>query len=147
MLLPPVDAARFLSAYKAMLETAARRQLNGRNEFAEARNAFYANQELRTKPPTADAELLKALTTASCGQFIVCRHMARHTEMVGPGDQVYRVRGITTELREMIDSWMIIQTAVMQFNGIWICDGLIQSKNIILGANMRKDFLAKVRDS
>jgi hypothetical protein len=147
MLLPPVDAARFLRAYKAMLETAAGRQLNGSNEFAEARNAFYANKGLRTKPPTADAELLKALTTASYGQFIVCRHMARGTEMVGPEDQMYRVRGITTELRDMIDNWVIVQTAVMQFTGIWICDGLIQSNNIHIGPNMRKDFLVKVRNA
>jgi len=97
------------------------------------------------KPPTADAELLKAVATATFGQFIVCRHMARGTEMVGPEEQTFRVRGITTELRHMMDPWCIVDTAVMQFAGLWICDGLIQSNNIHIGPNMRKDILAKVR--
>jgi len=128
-----------------MLEAAAGRPLIGSHDWAEARNAFYGDQRLRKKPPTVDVELVKALQTASFGQFIVCRHMARGTEMVGPGDEVFRVRGVTTELRDMIDTWTIVHTAVMHFAGIWICDGLIQSNNIHIGPNMRKDLLAKVR--
>jgi hypothetical protein len=145
MMLSPIDAARFLSAYKAMLETCAHRPLRGADDFAQARNAFFGNKTMLKKPPTADAEFLKAVATATFGQFIVCRHMARGTEMVGPEEQTFRVRGITTELRHMMDPWCIVDTAVMQFAGLWICDGLIQSHNIHIGPNMRKDILAKVR--
>ena len=145
MLLPPDAAARFVSTYKAMLETCARRPLSGAHDFAQARNAFFEKKKALKKPPTTEAELLKALGTASCGQFIVCRHMARGTEMVGPGDRIFRVRGVTTELRDLVDTWVIVDTAVMQFAGTWICDGLIQSHNVHIGPNMRKDLLAKSR--
>ena len=139
------DAARFLTAYKAMLEKSARRPLRDSHDFAQARNRFFGNKKTLKKPPTADTELRKALETALFGRFIVCRHMARGTEMVGPGDRIFRVRGITTELRHLMDSWVIVDTAVMEFSGIWICDGLIQSHNIHIGPNMRKDILAKIR--
>jgi len=145
MVLPPVDAARFLTAYKAMLETSAHRSLSGTHDYAQARNVFFGNMKTRKNPPTADGELLKAVGTASFGQFMVCRHMARGTEMVGGRDQIFRVRGVTTELRELVDPWVIVNTAVMQFAGIWICDGLIESHNIHIGPNMRKDLLAKIR--
>ena len=145
MLLPPVDATRFLTAYKAMLETSAHRSLRGAHHYAEARNVFFGNKKTLKNPPTADTELLKALGTASFGQFMVCRHMARGTEMVGPRYQIFRVRGVTTELRHLMDPWVIVRTAIMQFAGIWICDGLIQSDNIHIGPNMRKDLLAKIR--
>lgn len=145
MLLPPIDAARFLTAYKAMLETSANRSLHGTHDYAQARNVFFRNKIALKHPPTADTELLKALGTASFGQFMVGRHMVRGTEMVGPKDQIFRVRGITTELRHLMEPWVIVQTAVMRFAGMWICDGLIQSENIHIGPNMRKDFLAKIR--
>ena len=128
-----------------MLETSANRSLHGTQDYAQARNGFFGNKKALKNPPTTDTELLKALGTAAFGQFMVCRHMARGTEMVGPKDQIFRVRGITTELRHLMEPWVIVQTAVMRFAGMWICDGLIQSENIHIGPNMRKDFLAKIR--
>ena len=128
-----------------MLETSAGRALCSTQDYAQARNVFFGNKKHLKKPPTADVELLEAIRTASFGQFIVCRHMARGTEMVGPGDKIFRVRGVTTELRCLIDPWVVVDTAVMEFAGYWICDGLIQSNSIHIGPNMRKDLLAKIR--
>lgn len=118
MLLPTEDAARFLAVYKQLLATVAGRVLDGRNDYAEARDLFFGSKALREEPPTESAELLTALQTASCGQFIVGRHMVRFTEMIGPENRVYRVRGITNELSAIVAAWSIIRTAVMQFNGI-----------------------------
>ena len=134
MLLPSTDAARFLSAYKDLLQEASGKPLRTVNDYAEARNSFFLDKRLRRSPPTHNAELIAALKTACFGRFTVCRHMARHTEMIGPDASVYHVRGVTTELRELVADWLVVQTSVMEFTGVWICDGLIQSYNIQIGS-------------
>jgi len=146
MLIAADDAAQFLTAYKAMLTRAAGRTLSDFPAFVRARDAFFENSALLERPPTCDPQLLDALRCACYGRFLICRHMARATEMIGPDDRAYRVRGLTTELRDLVDSWVVADTAVMQFKGTWICDGLIKSSNIHIGPNMRKDLLAKIRN-
>lgn len=145
MLLPSTDAARFLAAYKELLQATAGQAITGIKQYTETRNAIFETKRLGRDLPTAHAELLAALETASFGQFIVCRHMARVTEMIGPDDAVYRVCGVTSELRDLVEPWQIVRSAVMQFAGFWICDGLIELHNIRIGPNMKKDLLAKIR--
>lgn len=145
MLIPPDTAERFIHAYKEMLTAVAGRSLRAVAEYVEARNTFFEDQALLKKPPTQDPDLLSALETASFGKFAVGRHLVRWTEMVGPANQVYRVKGGTTELREIIEPWTLIQTAVMQFQGHWICDGLINSFNVHIGSGMRKGLMERIR--
>jgi hypothetical protein len=146
MLIPPDDAAHFLRAYKDLLHAIAASEGKEKEDYLSARIALYEGK-YRCHPPTEDEDLLRALKTACYDQFIIARHLVRCTEMVGPKDEVYRVQGLTDELRDIAPPWLWVKTAVMQFKGHWICDGLIESRNIFIGPNMRRDLSETIRNS
>jgi hypothetical protein len=92
-----------------------------------------------------DVDLLAALKTAVYGDFIVGRHLARCTEMIGPEEKVYWVNGITNEMKDLMPSWVYVKTAVMQFKGHSIYDGLILGGHILIGSNMRRELAEVIR--
>ncbi len=147
MLLPTDKADHFVRAYKEMLSAAAGRPLNTVRDYAKVRDMFFESEELRKNPPTQDSDLIEALETASFGRFVIARHMARWTEMIGTDNRVYRVIGLTTEIRDVTPQWVIVQTAVMEFMGEWICDGLVAGANVAIGPGMHRRMLDTIRQS
>lgn len=145
MLVAKTRADHFLRVYKELLEKASGRKLNSPKEYAAARNHLFTVDASRM-PPTEDLELLRALKSAAYGEFVVARHLKRSTEMIGPDGQVYWVKGISTELRDLTEPWTVVKTAVMRFVEDVICDGLIEGRDIHIGPNMQKEFLEKIRN-
>ncbi len=146
MLIPLADAEHFLRVYKAAMTRVATLEPKDVQGFIGVRGALY-KPKYRKNPPTDDEDLIAALHTAVYGEFIIGRHLAKSTEMVGPKEKVYWVKGITTELREITPPWVWVKTAVMQFKGHWICDGLIESHNILIGSNMIKEYTETIREA
>ena len=146
MLIPPDDAEHFLRVYKAAMTRVATLEPKDAQGFIGVRGALY-KPKYRKNPPTDDEDLIAALKTAVYGEFIIGRHLAKCTEMVGPKEKVYWVKGITTELGEITPPWVWVKTAVMQFKGHWICDGLIESHNILIGSNMIREYTDIIRDA
>ena len=146
MLIPPDDAEHFLRVYKAAMSRVATLEPKKMQDFISVRGLLY-QPKYRKDPPTDDEDLLAALKTAVYGEVILGRHLAKHTEMVGPKKKVYWVKGLTTELREITPPWVWVKTAVMQFKGHWICDGLIESHNILIGSNMIREYTGIIREA
>ena len=146
MLIPPDEAEQFLRTYKAVLHHLAGKECKDTEEYAAARSALYQTKH-RKNPPTDDKDLTSAMKTAVYGDFIIGRHLAQHTEMIGPKDKVYWVKGLTTEYRDIMPPWVWVKTAVMQFKGHWITDGLIESTNLLIGRNMIRNFTETIRDA
>jgi hypothetical protein len=113
-------------------------------DFVDARKALYSGGGIKN-PPTEDGDLLLALKAAVFGKFVVGRHLARHTELIGTQNIVFRVHGVTTELKEIFPAWIVVETAVMQFRGHWICDGLVNRFNMHIGPGMRRDYMELLR--
>ena len=57
------------------------------------------------------------------------------------------MQGITTELGEITPPWCWVKTAVMPFKGHWICDGLIENPNILIGSNMIREYTDIIREA
>ena len=146
MLIPPDDAEHFLRVYKEALTRVATLEPKKVKDFISVRRLLYQAKH-RKNPPTDDEDLLAALKTAVYGEFIIGRHLAKCTEMVGSRDRVFWVQGLTTELGEIAPPWAWVKTAVMEFKGRWICDGLIESQNILLGSNMIREYTATIREA
>ncbi|GJL72470.1 MAG: hypothetical protein NMNS01_16690 [Nitrosomonas sp.] len=51
----------------------------------------------------------------------------------------YQAVALTTPLEELLPEFCYIETAVVPFNNYFICDGLVLSKNILIGKNMAKE--------
>ena len=144
MLIPPDDAEHFLRVYKALLSHVAGSECKGNEDYAAARRVLYGSKHQKD-PLTDDKDLLAALKTAVYDDFIIGRHLAQHTEMIGPKDKVYWVKGLTTEYNDIMPPWVWVKTAVMRFKGYWITDGLIESTNLLIGRNMIRNFTATIR--
>jgi hypothetical protein len=144
MLIPTLDARHFLLVYKSLLECVAGHALKELGDYTKARGALFEGPQ-RHSPPTKDKDLLEALAGASYGEFTVARHLATHSEMVGPDGRAYRVRGLTTEPKVLLPSWGMVRTAVMRFRGEWICDGLVKPLGVRVGAGMKRGILARFR--
>ncbi len=144
MLLEFESAVHFLNAYKEMLNRVAGRKLNNSQEFLEARKVWLQGERTK-KPPTDDRDLLLALEESVFGRFVLARHLARHTELIDLQGRVYRVIGVTTELRTMAPPWTVIETVVMKFREVWICDGLITRCDIQVEPNMKRDYLTLLK--
>ena len=102
MLISPSDAEHFLRVYKAALTGVAELEPKDVKGFIAVRGALYQGK-YKKSPPTDDEELIAALKTAVYDHFIMGRHLARSTEMVGPKEKVYWVKGITTELNKLAE--------------------------------------------
>ena len=95
MLIPSDDAEHFLRAYKAAMTRVATLEPKDVQGFIGVRGALYKSKYWKN-PPTDDEDLIAALKTAVYGEFIIGRHLAKCTEMVGTKEKVYWVKGITT---------------------------------------------------
>lgn len=146
MLIPPEDAKHFLRVYQELLRKIAVLEGKKPADLLAARLALYEGKHL-AHPPTRDKDLLAALGTACYGGFVVGRHLVRCTEMVGPENRVYRVQGLTDEPGDIVPPWLMVETAVMQFRGRWICDGLMTTRNIHVGPNMRRELAETIRQA
>ena len=146
MLIPTDEAEQFLRTYKAVLSRVAGSECKITEDYAAARRALYGRKQ-RKKLPTDDQDLIAALKTAVYGDFIIGRHLAQGTEMIGPEDKVYWVKGLTTEYKDIMPPWVWVKTAVMQFKGHWITDGLIESTNLLIGRNMIRNFTETIREA
>ena len=145
-LIPPEDAKHFIRVYQDLLTAAAKTLPKTAEDFDGLRRAIY-EPKARKKPLTDDPDLLAALQTGVYGDIIVGRHLARYTEMIGPGETVYRVKGLTTEPKEMVPPWVFVKTAVLLYRGHWIWDGLFQGGNILLGRNMIREYTEIIREA
>ena len=86
MLIPPDDAEHFLRVYKAAMTRVATLEPKDVQGFIGVRGALYKPKH-RKDPPTEDDDLVTALKTAVYGEFIIGRHLAKSTEMVGTKEQ------------------------------------------------------------
>ena len=146
-LLPERDAAQFLSSYKNLLQTVAGQKIENLEEYAKARSKFFSSKRLLAIPPTNDSELLSALKTAQFAPFIVCCHLERYTVIMGTDQSVHKIKGITTQLSEIIEPWSYVQTAIMLFRGNWIYDGILLKQNIAIGKEIRKEIITRIRNA
>jgi hypothetical protein len=136
---------QFILAYMEMLWAVAGKELKGAAAYVAARDQFFGNDGILKNPPTRDDDLAAALRTAVFGRFVICRHMPEWTEMIGPENRLYRVKGITSELADLVDPWSVADTAVMQFRGEWICDGLVKKLGVEIGPGIRAELMARIR--
>jgi hypothetical protein len=51
----------------------------------------------------------------------------------------YQVYGLNSPLEQLTEEYSIIETAILPFNGMLVCDGLIARQGITIGKNMAKE--------
>jgi hypothetical protein len=137
-LLEPICANAFLDQYKRLLCTIAAKQLNSINEYNESRKALYKEDFNKSFifDSSYDESFINAVKNATYGMFIYAKKYRIGYALKGRDNNWCCVHALTTPLEEMIPEWWVIDTAVMPYCGVLICDGLISDRRISIGRNM-----------
>jgi len=141
MLVNSIIANEFLASYKAVLaEVNGGKSPQNINEFVECRKSLYSNSMSIAEYTSIAEDFKNALSKSIYGQFIFLKkykswyafqHMATN--------QYFAALGLTSPIETMVEDFSIIETALMPFRGLIVCDGLIVNTNILLGKNMIKN--------
>ncbi len=141
MLVDSTMASEFLASYKAVLA-----EVNGGKipentaEFVECRKRLYSESVSTEDFISIAKEFKDTLRRAIFGQFIFLKkyknwYAFQHTAT----NQYFAAWGLTSPIEAMVEDFSIIETALVPYRGLIVCDGLIVNKNMLLGKNMTKD--------
>jgi len=137
-LLEPARANAFLAQYKRLLCTIADKPLKIINEYSEARKALYSEgfNKSFVFDSSYEESFVNAVRNATHGMFVYAKKYRSSYALKASDDTWFCVKALTTPLEEMIPEWCVIDTAVLPYCGLIICDGLIVDRHISIGPNM-----------
>lgn len=75
-------------------------------------------------------------------EFCVARYTKTHAVFIGEADEVYEVVGLTSSLNEFLPAFLlpqIVEAVLLPFQHKIVNDGLIVSKQIYLGGNIKRE--------
>jgi len=141
MLVNNFVANEFLASYKAVLTEINEGILpQDIDEYVECRDLLYSDSVSIADCKNVSDDFKDALAKAICGQFIYLkkyknRYVFQHLDT----NRYFAGLALTSPIEEMVEEFSIIETALVPFRGIIVCDGLIVNKNVLLGPNMMKE--------
>lgn len=141
MLISSTLANDFLTSYKAVLTEVNRgKSPNGVNEYTECRDLLYSDSVSITDCTSITQDFKDALVKAIYGQFIFLKKYKNwYAFQYIETNQYFVALGLTSPIEEMVEEFSIIKTALVPYQGLIVCDGLIVDNNTLLGKNMIKD--------
>jgi hypothetical protein len=142
MLVKDETAQRFLAAYKELIKALNQGvEPTSMEQYAKLRDQIYDYRD--NHPQVYDnavsPDWLAIIKQTVFGDFIYLKKYQKGYvfQDVNTGT-FYQVLGLTTPLEETLSEYMIVKTALVPFEGQWLCDGLLYHKALI-GKNMAKE--------
>ena len=137
-LLEPARANAFLAQYKHLLCTIAAKPLKIINDYSEVRKALYKDGFNKTFvfDSSYEESFVNAVRNATYGMFVYAKKYRSSYALKASDDTWFCVKALTTPLEELIPEWCVIDTAVLPYCGLIVCDGLIVDRHVSIGPNM-----------
>ena len=125
-------AARFLAAYKELMQ-ALNQGVEPENmeQYAKLREMiyFYRNNHTQVYEDALIHEWLNTIKNEVFGEFIYLKKYQKgYVLQEMTTGTFYQVKGLTTNLEDSLPEFMIVKTALLPFEGEWLCDGLLIHK-------------------
>ncbi|HQV21708.1 MAG TPA: hypothetical protein PLJ88_01285 [Agitococcus sp.] len=135
MLVEKNIADHFLAAYKELMQ-ALNQGVEPENmeQYAKLREAiyFYRNNHPEVYENALVPHWLETIKKAVFGDFIYLKKYQKGYVLQEMTTGVfYQVKGLTTPLEESLPEFTIVRTAVIPFEGEWLCDGLLIHKTAL----------------
>jgi len=93
----------------------------------------------KVKLPSEHEDIVRSWKRCVAGTFFVERHLRRGTVFISSENDVYMVKGIVSEYKEMLPYLPVyVQAALLPFRDVIITDGLIMSYPIVIGSGIAK---------
>jgi hypothetical protein len=158
MKLTSAQADRFFAAWFPLLEyvndvrrivprTTSRSSPFTMHEVLRVRDALWADDSLLDafvagNPAGLSPDLLAAAAGWKhrvAGSFVVWKHYKKHTIFLRDPD-AYAVLGLRSSLEEILPRPppMLVDAVLLPFDGVIVTDGLLTSKNVVLGPGIRR---------
>jgi len=146
-LLEPSLADNFLQQYKQLLSDIAGEPLSGATQFAEARHNLYetGRNTCQSMHHSYDNPFINAVSGAIFGSFVYAKPYRQGYALKYETGKWYCVTALTTPLEDLVPEWLMIRTAVVNFHGHTICDGLIVNRNIFIGKNLVHELIQELK--
>ena len=143
MLLDTAHADDFLYKYQLLMVYLNDGEIpNGKEGFAAIRPEIYEclDELEESMLEFVGSEFLSNLREAAFGEFVYLKkykegYVFKHIET----GCYYQTLTLTTPLDEMLDEFIVVNTAIVPFRGSFVCDGLITSSNVALGKGLMKE--------
>ncbi len=137
-LLEPARANAFLAQYKRLLCTIAAKPLKIINDYSEVRKVLYKDgfNKSFVFDSSYEESFVNAVRNATYGMFVYAKKYRSGYALKVSDDTWFCVKALTTPLEELIPEWCVIDTAVLPYCGLIICDGLIVDRHVSIGPNM-----------
>jgi hypothetical protein len=120
------------------------------------RNALWADDTLldafvRENPAGLSADALAVVADwkhRRAGMFAVWKHYKKHTIFL-LDREAFAVLGLRSTLEEILPQAppLLVDTVLLPFEGVIVTDGLLTSRNILLGPGFRRSFKAAYTDA
>lgn len=142
MLVAPDLAARFLAAYKELMQALNQGvEPDTLEKYAQLRAQIYDYRD--NQPQVYDnalvPEWLNTINNAVFGDFIYLKKYQKGYVFQEMKTGIfYQVKALTTPLEDSLPDYIVVKTALIPFEGHWLCDGLLNHKALI-GKNMAKE--------
>jgi len=140
-------ANAFLVQYKRLLGDVATKPMKGRNDYNEARNVLYKDgfNKLYVFDSSYEESFVLGVRSAIHGTFIYAKKYKEGYALKASDNAWLCVKALTTPLEEMIPEWVVIDTVVLPYGGLLVCDGLVVNRQTYIGPNMIKSMTQELK--
>lgn len=144
MLIPSKVAQEFLDEYKLLMKLMNEgEEPGGLKEYIALRDLIYGKLDdvESMYSEWIGLEFIQSLREAVFGKFAYLKKYKNGYALCSfDSGNYYLCKALTSPLEDFIDSYSIIETAIVPFKGYLICDGLVLNHNVHIGGNMAKNF-------
>ncbi|WP_445359523.1 hypothetical protein [Microbulbifer sp. ANSA005] len=138
-------AEDFLEKYKSIMAFLNNGEnANGASEYAELREKIYSDFRLNKNSfsKLVGNEFIASIEKAVFDKFVYLKRYQKGYVMLSTSNNMYyQVHALTSPLEEIAEDYILIETALIPYAGVWVCDGLI-----LRYASLGKDIQKSVRD-
>ena len=142
MLLDPKEVNDFLTGYKALICDSFGSVPDDLESWVVGRDKMLQQiqQGDLSQGNEVSNEWKGRIDNVVSGKFIFLKRYKFYCAMQNMDSSLYyAVRSLTTPLEEMIAEFSIVETCLIPYKGMFVCDGLVVANNIHLGKNLVKD--------
>lgn len=131
-------ARAFLLQYKRLLGDVAAKPMKSSNDYNDARDLLYQDglNRVYVFDSSYEESFVLAVRSAIHGMFIYAKKYKDGYALKALDNAWFCVKALTTPLEVMIPDWVVIDTAVLPYEGFFICDGLVVNRQTYIGPNM-----------
>ena len=115
---------------------------SGIEEYVALRSEIYERIEDVAKNcrKLVGKQFIESLRSARCRNFVYLKKYRNGYVLQDTESGIYyQIVALTTLLEELLPEFCYIETAIVPFENYLICDGLVLSKNVLIGRNMAKE--------